>query len=610
MDPIHGKQTRKQQNLKHTKVAVPPTDAPRDARAAEARLAIGLAHHKSNRLRQAVTVYRQVLGAQPDHPEALHLLGVVMHQMGKNSDAAELIGKAVALDPNHAKAHANLGVALAACRKLDAAVAAYRKAIALDPGHAAAHFNLGVALAQLGKLDEAVDAYRTAVALKPNYAEAHTNLGTALKDQGRLDEAVASYQRAVAFKPDLAESNNNLGVALQEQGNLAEAVASFQRAIALKPDHSETHFNLGIALNGQGKIDEAVASYQRAMAIKPDYVEARFNHAIVHRFVPGDPEIGTLKMLSGRTDLSEDQKNQMLFALGKAHDDIGHYAEAFSYYSSANEGKARRVTFDPSRRRRKTLAVKEAFRARSGALVRDTGEAAYTPVFVVGMSRSGKTLVESLLSRHDDVYAGKESEEWSNAMKAVLANHMIAEPYPKCIDCLSDNQIKEIGTTYLERITRNSPSSRIFINTLPGNYWYIGIILRALPETKIIYCHRDPVDNCLFVYFRRYSKGHQYSYDLANIASYYANYQDMMAHWRRLYKDRILTARYEDLVRNPGDTGAQIFEFCGLDPMAVEVALTTDEIGHWKHYAPYLESLRQALGGVAPSSNIDHGSGD
>ncbi len=182
-------------------------------------------------------------------------------------------------------------------------------------------------------------------------------------------------------------------------------------------------------------------------------------------------------------------------------------------------------------------------------------------------------------------------------MKAVLANHRIAEPYPKCIDCLSDNQLKEIGTTYLERFTRNSPSSRIFINTLPGNCRYIGIILRALPETKIIYCHRDPVDNCLFVYFRRYSKGHQYSYDLANIASYYADYQDMMAHWRRLYPDRILGVGYEDLVRNPADVGARIFRFCGLeiDPKSVRHTFTTEQIGHWHHYEPHLDTLRQAL---------------
>ncbi len=149
-------------------------------------------------------------------------------------------------------------------------------------------------------------------------------------------------------------------------------------------------------------------------------------------------------------------------------------------------------------------------------------------------------------------------------------------------------------------LVENSPNSKLFTNTTPGNYLYIGMILQALPMAKIIYCHRDPIDNCLFVYFYRYARGQYYSHDLSNLASYYADYQDLMAHWRRLYGDRILSVRYEDLVRNPAKTGAGIYEYCGLeyDPTAVRHAFTTDEIGHWKHYEPYLDTLRQALGGL------------
>jgi tetratricopeptide (TPR) repeat protein len=229
-----------------------------------------------------VAVYRQVLGAQPDHPEALHLLGVVMHQMGKSSDAAELIGKAVALDPNHAKAHANLGVALAAGGELDAAVAAYRKAIALDPDHAAAHFNLGVALGHLGKLDEAVAAYREAVAVEPGYAEAHSNLCAVLKDQGKLNEAVASCRRAVVCDPKLAGAYYNLGLALKGQDKLEPAIAAYRKAITLTPDFAEAHYNLAVALKGRGDLDEALAAHGEAITLKPGYPEPRFGRAVIH----------------------------------------------------------------------------------------------------------------------------------------------------------------------------------------------------------------------------------------------------------------------------------------------------------------------------------------
>ena len=159
----------------------------------------------------------------------------------------------------------------------------------------------------------------------------------------------------------------------------------------------------------------------------------------------------------------------------------------------------------------------------------------------------------------------------------------------------------------MDNILKNSVNARLFVNTHPGNYTHIGVIIQAFPRAKIICCRRDSMDNCLFVYFKWYAHGHHYSYDLSNIASFYTDYQDMMEHWQRLYGDRILSVRYGDLVRNPAETGARIYEFCGLDydSATVESAFTTDEIGHWKHYEPYLDPLRQALEGLTRQSGGD-----
>ncbi len=160
----------------------------------------------------------------------------------------------------------------------------------------------------------------------------------------------------------------------------------------------------------------------------------------------------------------------------------------------------------------------------------------------------------------------------------------------------------------MQKVSEYSPESRFFVNTLPLYYLHLSLIFQALPSAKIIYCRRDPLDNCLFVYFKRYPSGDKvslgYNYDLKSIASYYGGYQDLMAHWQRLYGDRILGVRYEDLVRHPAETGAGIYEYCGLeyDATAIRIAFTTDEIGHWKHYEPYLGTLRQALGGLAQGS--------
>ena len=182
-------------------------------------------------------------------------------------------------------------------------------------------------------------------------------------------------------------------------------------------------------------------------------------------------------------------------------------------------------------------------------------------------------------------------------VKRVLDKHGIPEQWPECLGSLSDPQIEEIGKRYMADIVPESPASRFFVNTLPSHYLIVGWILQSLPSAKIIYCRREPLDHCLFVYFKRYARGNAYSYDLQALGSYYVDYHDLMAHWLRLYGAKILSVQYEELVRDPVTTSAQLYDFCGLDfdPRGTRAALTTQEIGHAKHYEPYLESLREAL---------------
>ena len=503
----------------------------------EAALSAALKHHRAGRLGEAKHIYRQILAAQPDNPDALHLLGILSAQSGDNLRAAALIEKAIGVNPNNA----------------------------------AFHFNLANVYRALGRLPDAIAAYRRALAINPKFAAAHGNLGNTLRARGKPDEAVASYRRA----------------------------------LAIDPNDAETHFNLGNALKDQGQLDEAVAAYRRAIAIKPDHDEAHFNYATVHKFVPGDPEIGKLKKLLERKSISEAQRIPLLFALGKAHDDIGLYAEAFSYYRRANEERSSWANFDVSRRRQQIMEIKRVFRARQSSVSEVLELEKNFPIFVVGVSRSAKSLVESLLTQHEDAFAAGQRPEWFKAIKKVLEKHSISASFPDCMDFLVAEQIREMGKTYMKEISKYSPESRFFVNTKPELYLYVGLILQALPYAKMIYCHRDPLDNCLFIYFKRYPSSSPLGFDpirhlcdLRSIASYYVDYLEMMAHWQKLYGDRIFDVRYEDLVRSPAETGARLYEYCGLeyDPAAVRFAFRTDEIGHWKHYEPYLDPLREALG--------------
>ena len=240
-------------------------------------LEIAIQHHRAGRLGEAEALYRQILAAQPDHADALHLLGVVAHQVGRHEAAVEWIRRAITLHPENHVAHYNLGEACRAAGKPEEAVAAYERALQLQSDYAQAHNGLGNALQERGQLAEAEAEYRRALALKPDFPEAHNNLGNALRERGQFDEAIAAYRRALALKSDFPAAHNNLGNAFTERGQLDEAVAACRRALTLQPDFPEAQNNLGNALLEQGQLDEAVAAYHRALALEPGLPEAHGN---------------------------------------------------------------------------------------------------------------------------------------------------------------------------------------------------------------------------------------------------------------------------------------------------------------------------------------------
>jgi protein O-GlcNAc transferase len=277
--------------------------------------AIAVQHHQAGRLEIAEQLYRQILEAEPEHVDAMHLLGLIAHQLGMHEAGAAQLERAIALKGDVADLHFSLGGIYHALQRIPQAIACYRRALELKPEHADACNNLGNALKGQGRLDDAVTCYRRALELrpsfvealnnlgvtlrdqgkseaaeaccrralelKPDFAEAHNNLGIALKDQGQVAEAAACYRRALALKPDYAEALNNLGVASYDLGQMGDAVACCRRAVELRPNYAEAHNNLGNALKDLGRVDEAMASYRRAVELKPDYVAPLNNLGIV-----------------------------------------------------------------------------------------------------------------------------------------------------------------------------------------------------------------------------------------------------------------------------------------------------------------------------------------
>ena len=286
---------------------------------------IALQHHRSGRLAEAESLYRQILAVQPNHSEARRLLGMLAVQTGRLDLAA---------NPANWRYHLDLGNGLFAQGQLDEAIAAFRGALGINPNCVEAHYNLGNALQNQGQLDEAIAAYRAALQFKPDLAMAHNNLGVALKVKGRLDEAIAAYHRALQIQPDSVDALNNLGVALREMGRFDESIDACQRAIRSKPDQAGAWYNFGLALQSKGRLEECIGAYRRALQIAPNYVKAHNNlgtalkdHGWLHEAVAS-----CRKALQIRPDYPEAWIN-----LGAALAELGQRDEAIEVYRRALE---------------------------------------------------------------------------------------------------------------------------------------------------------------------------------------------------------------------------------------------------------------------------------
>ena len=293
---------------------------------------IAVRHHQAGQLQPAEQIYRQVLQADPNQADALHLLGVIAHQVGQNQDAVDYIGRAIASNPNNASFHANLGDVYRALRQLGEAVAAYRRALQIKPDYAEAQNNLGIALQEQGKLEEAVASYRRALQINPRNAQAHVNLGNVCLMNGQPDQAVAAYRQALQIQPDFAMAHNNLGNAIMEQGELDQAVSAYRRAVEIDPAYVDAHNNLGNALKDLNKLDEAVAAYRRALQLKPDVPDVHNNlgNALKDREELDKAVTAYRRAIQLKPDYADAHNN-----LGKTLEELGDHRQAAASYGRA-----------------------------------------------------------------------------------------------------------------------------------------------------------------------------------------------------------------------------------------------------------------------------------
>jgi tetratricopeptide (TPR) repeat protein len=573
-------------------------------------LAAALAHHRAGRLDQSEALYRRVLAQRPGHADALHLLGLVTLSRGDWRQAIDLIGQALVAAPRFAQGHSNLGNALRAAGRLEEAAASHRRAIALQPGFAAAHSNLGVVLGELGQAAAALASCRRAVELEPDSAEAGTNLGNLLFAGQAFPEAAECFRRAVERAPGLAAARRGLAASLRAIGRIDEAIGEYRALIAANAEDAGLSNDLGRCYLALGRFDEAVAAFRRALKIDPDCADAYRNLANCRSLAADGPETAAIAALAARADLSAEARAAAGFALGKALDNAGRYDAAFAAYADANrryrdERAAQGDLFDATDLTRTIDRLIGGFTPEFFGERRSWGNPTALPVFVIGLPRSGTSLVEQIAASHRHVFGAGELKTIGTA---AVELGPIDRPW-------TEAAVRLIAAAQLARLTALGGDARRVVDKLPDNIFQLGVIATLFPNARLIFCRRDPRDIGLSCYFQKFAAGAlTFSYDLADCGRRIRETERLAAHWRRVLPLPWIEIEYERLIAEPETESRRLIDFLGLDwdPACLDFHLTERviqtasawqvrqalygrSVGRWRHYQRHLGPLLAAL---------------
>ena len=625
-------------------------------------LGLGEALAAYGRFDEAAAAYIRSVELKPDKAQAHSRLGVTLAQLGRFEEALLSHDRALALAPNDAVAFEAIGQTWLLKQDTPAAVNCLRKAIALAPQMPTAWNFLGTALQSAGQIDEASTCFIRALTLSPNLADAQQNLialhgeavaffklGKAFSDKGRFEEGVAAFARAVEANPDYFEAYCSRSVVLSELSHFDEAMRSHGCAAALRPDDPLTHHSLGIILTLKKEMPAAAESFRRALAKLPDFAAAwnglgtvlkalgQFDEAAgclrrALEIVPGSAlihgnlattarntgdkaELERLSALLSQPRLSVDDRISASFALAKLLDDADQYDEAFEHYAQANSLKKQSCAEKGERFVIGDIRICadqfiQTFTPQFFADRRGWGESSELPVFIVGMPRSGTTLVEQIAASHPDIFGAGERQDIHPISVALGGDNHAA------IQRWNSESVTNAAKTQVDLLRALGGTALRVIDKMPDNVFQLGLISLLFPSARVIFCRRDARDNCLSCYFQGFAKSNNlWSYDLVDCGRRFLEIDRLTTHWLSVLPLKMLEVQYEELVADLEGQSRRLIDFLGLpwDPACLEFHKTqrtvvtasiwqvrqpiyTRSVGRWRNYEKHLGSLLEVLG--------------
>ncbi len=585
---------------------------------------LGDIHFLAGEMDRSIECYHHAIGLDSEDSQIRNNLGVALRQAGKLNDAIAAFEDALQLRPDLPLPHKNLGEVYCIQGKMALALTQYETALRIDPRDATTLNSIGIILSMQGKQAEAITRFEDALTLEPNFAKVENNLAGVLATVGRFDEAITHARNALRLRPQFANGHITMGNILKLQGKNEQAVEEYKQALELDPCHTVAHQSLGSVLTDLGKFDLAIIHLEETLQLDPNHFTAYQNLvalAVQDKYQLSAEQHDRIKALLGSKNLSPAHASQLHFMMGSILNKQQDYDAAMRAFQQANALQmgllsAAGSAFDANQFGKEIDETISVFQPALFENEERGGLDSDVPVFVVGMPRSGTTLVEQIIASHPQAAGVGELPDIATLVEELSILGGGETAYPKCILHADSGHISELAQRYLERLEELAPGASRIVDKLPGNFLYLGFIAIAFPNARVIHCRRNAMDVCLSCYLSDFG-ALQWAWRLEDIGFYHYQYQRLMNHWHQILPLQMYDVDYEQLVADHEAVSRDLISFCGLDwndqclkfhnsdravqtlsRVQVRQPIYNTSIGRWKHYEKYLDPLVDALKGT------------
>ena len=560
------------------------------------RVLLGTALVRMHKFADAERELRAALDSKPDIPKALRELSTALLGQGRGDEAIACLQRIVELEPNKSVSHFDLSNAFARIGKKEEAEAALQESFRLDPKrqilfeairlqhdgrpkdaemrlreilrddptNATATRALGSIALEEGRYRMATRLLQNAVKLAPDYFAAWVELSRALTEFEQLDEARDAIAQVIRLESGLAYPYVLLGNLESKAGDYEAAVTAFETALNKQADNGGALAGLGHALKTIGRQEQAIDRYRSCVQSYPAFGEAWWSLANLKTFRFSDDEVAVMEQHVDQERLNDETRVNINFALGKAYEDRGDYDKAFHRYDSGNKLRRAHENYDPVQNEALHDQIIEAITPQFIEENAAHAEQRNDPIFIVGLPRSGSTLIEQILASHSQVDGTHELPDLPRVIRTINQWQIHGKGYPVAVPLLEPVHIKELGEQYLNATDRYRKGAPRFTDKMPNNFSMVGLLALILPNAKIINARRHPLDSCMGSYKQLFYRGQSFTYDLVELGEYYLEYQRIMDHWNKILPGRVLDVHYENMVVNQEEETRRLIEFCEL----------------------------------------------